>query len=114
MCRFDLLLASFDSAFVPQTQTDLNRLNCLVDEKLVEVGTRLFTERWLNLGEYDIIQWFQNNWDGERWGKWKCGSNSAGIPPHNNGLEGLNNALKENGLARERAMLGVFAGNSVM
>ena len=54
-----------------------------------------------------MIAYLQKHYTGP-WSRWKLYSVPAGIPAHNNGLEGMNGGFKINGTCRERADLGTF------
>ena len=67
----------------------------------------LFCDKWEANGEESMITYLKNTYSGP-WRHWKLYSAPAGMPVHNNGLEGINGGFKTNGTARERSDLGTF------
>ena len=68
--------------------------------------------KWEDKGEESIIGYINSNYSGA-WGNWKLYNVPPGIPTHNNGIEGINGAFKNNGTNRERSDLGTFT-NAIM
>ena len=63
--------------------------------------------KWREKGELSMVTYLCNTYSGP-WANWKLYSAPAGIPVHNNALEGINGAFKKNGTGRERVNLGSF------
>ena len=67
----------------------------------------MFCKKWTEKGEHSMISYLCNTYSGP-WANWKLHCTPAGIPVHNNALEGINGAFKMNGTGRERSNLGTF------
>ena len=97
-----------NEAHFMELQRDIREIHDVTSKKVGEALWQLFVEKWRDSGEDAMVNYLTTFYDGP-WKNWKLYTVPAGVPVHNNGLEGINCAFKTNGTHRERADLGTFA-----
>ena len=81
-------------------------------KSIADMAEKLFIEKWRDdKGEEALAAWFSTHWLGDDWGTWGAGQLGVGFPHSNAGPEGINNALKHEGLDRNRSPLGIYFGH---